>query len=185
MKKLFIALGILVLALLAYLAFRPAPSASVALPAFSDEEPAADGAPGPTPLPETPGEAVAMPDEFADIPLDPEAIASLRGGRVFGDPRTPPIERSAPQEQATAEELADPEKYAEYEARQEKKLKRAYVVEAEKYITQLREDIAKGKAMGIPPDEIAKVEKKVKGIEEMRAKLLKDDPTLVQDETTH
>jgi hypothetical protein len=43
----------------------------------------------------------------------------------------------------------------------------------------LRSDVEKGRAMGIPPDEIAKVEKKIDGIAKMREQLLKDDPTLL------
>ena len=110
--------------------------------------------------------------------------AAVRGAREFGDPRTPPIGRSEPREQATPEELADPEKYAEFEARQDRKLKRAYVVEAERYVAQLRSDIEKGRALGIPADEIAKVEEKVRRIEAMRAELLAADPALLDGAET-
>lgn len=182
MKYLFAIIGGLVVLLLLWLFLRPADSVTFTLPA--DDMPAYEGMDptrshtgGMMPLP---GEDEAeMPSEFDGIALDQDAINSLRGAREFGDPRTPPIGRSAPPEQATEEELADPEKYAEFEARQERKVKRAYVIEAEKYTQQLREDIEKGKAMGIPPDEIAKVQEKVRRIEAMRAKLLAEDPGLL------
>ncbi|MFZ5723295.1 MAG: hypothetical protein ACOY33_06505 [Pseudomonadota bacterium] len=181
MKYLFATLGALVLLLLLWLALRPPGTVELALPETPSTE-TYEGlgpAPAPVPVPASPDGEPELPPELADIPLDPDAIASLRGGRVFGDPRTPPIERSAPREEPTVDELADPERYAEYEARQERKIKRAYVIEAEKYAKQLREDIEKGKAMGIPADEIAKVREKVRRIEEMRAKLLADDPQLL------
>lgn len=176
MKYLFIALVVVALLLLAWVAWRPADApAPIALPELAGAPPAAPATPAYTIQagPGDPGPALE------DIPLDEGAIASLRAGIEYGDPRTPPIERSPAGEMASAEELADPAKYAEYESRQEKKLKRAYVIEAEKYVAQLRSDVERGKAGGIPPDEIAKVERKIKGIEEMRAKLLRDDPTLL------
>lgn len=179
-KVLFALLATVVVALLLWVALRPVPPASYTLPAPPLPE---DGgsdwfSPPPGAGATTAGSTETPEEPYDEFDLDPAAIASLRGGREFGDPRTPPIGRDAPREQATPEELADPEKYAEFEARQERKIKRAYVIEAEKYVAQLRDDIAKGKTMGIPPEEIAKVEEKVRRIEEMRAKLLAADPGL-------
>ena len=182
MKKVFVILALLVAALVAWLLLRPAtPAPVVALP------PAAPASDVPldwmTPASQPPaeaGDAEAAPGEYDDVPLHDDAIDSLRGARILGyDPRTPPIARSLPQEQATPEEIADPEKYAEFEARQDRKLKRAYVIEAEKYVSQLKDDIERGKAMGIPPEKIAKVREKVRRIEAMRAQLLAEDPALL------
>lgn len=181
MKYLFIALAVAALALLGWLFLKPVEGPQLA-PVPAAEAPPGDWFSGPVEgdaEPYQPAAEAPVEDEYADIELNPEAIASLRGGRIFGDPRTPPIERSAPAEAATAEELADPEKYAEFESRQEKKLKRAYVIEAEKYLEQLRSDVERGRAGGIPAEEIAKVEQKIDGIAKMREKLLKDDPTLL------
>jgi hypothetical protein len=179
MKYLFALVGVMALLLVGWVALKPVAGPLLpALPAFMQPEPQEEPELALAPVAGAPAEN-GMDDEFADVPLDEEAIASLRGGRIFGDPRSPPIEYSAPAEMASAEELADPARYAEYEGRQEKKLKRAYVIEAEKYVAELRSNVARGRAGGIPPDEIAKVEKKIKGIEEMRAKLLRDDPTLL------
>lgn len=178
MKYLFAALTLAVLLLVAWMLVRPA----APLPVADIGAAAAPATPlpaeGPPKIPAGPQEP-EMPPELASIPLDPDAIASLRGARVFGDPRTPPIERSPPQEQATPDEIADPEKYASFEMRQERKVKRTYVIESEKFVAQLQDDIQRGKAMGIPPDEIAKVEQKIKGIQEMRARLLAEDPELL------
>jgi len=181
MKYVFILIAAAALGLLAWLALKPVAAPEPApLPPL--EAPTGDWFS--TPLegdsePVDAGAAAAADDAEGDIELDPEAIASLRGARLLGDPRAPPIERSAPGEAATAEELADPARYAEYESRQEKKLKRAYVIEAEKYLEQLRSDVERGRAAGIPADEIAKVEKKIDGIAKMREQLLRDDPTLL------
>lgn len=177
LTHLFAALALLVAALLLWVLLRPADQAGFELPAWRDDSAAAAPARPARPVSDSDSDPAA---EFADVPLDPDAIASLRGARELGyDPRTPPIGRDAPREQPSEEELADPEKYAEFEARQERKIKRAYVIEAEKYVRQLRDDIEKGKAMGIPPEEIAKVREKVRRIEEMRAQLLAADPGLL------
>lgn len=181
MKYVFLLVAAAALGLLAWLALKPAAVPELA-PLPPMEAPAGDWFSTPPEAGSEPLDAGAEASDDAEydgIELDPEAIASLRGARLLGDPRTPPIERSAPGEAATAEELADPAKYAEYESRQEKKLKRAYVIEAEKYLEQLRSDVERGRAGGIPPDEIAKVEKKIEGIAKMREQLLKDDPTLL------
>ncbi len=176
---LFIALAVLLLAMLAWLALRPQATPSVPADQAQSQQ-AAPGVGGAAPYPRGPAPAGGdHPGDFDPASLDPDAIASLRGAREFGDPRTPPIGRSEPGEQATPEELADPQKYAEFEARQERKIKRAYVVEAAKYVAQLRADIERGKAMGIPADEIAKVEEKARRIEAMRASLLAADPALL------
>lgn len=178
-------LALLVVAMVAWVALNPtardagAGTPTAALPA--DSAPATDFAWTSSPAGDGDGD---YPSRVDPESLDPEAIASLRGAREFGDPRTPPIGRSEPREQATPEELADPEKYAEFEARQDRKLKRAYVVEAERYVAQLRSDIEKGRALGIPADEIAKVEEKVRRIEAMRAELLAADPALLDGAET-
>lgn len=177
-RHLLIAIILLALALLAWAAVRPLTAPPGNPPAGEDAHLATTetrGIPTGSPPPATGDHA----GEFDPADLDPDAIASLRGAREFGDPRTPPIGRSEPGEQATPEELADPQKYAEFEARQERKIKRAYVVEAAKYVAQLRADIERGKAMGIPADEIAKVEEKARRIEAMRASLLAADPALL------
>lgn len=177
MKYLFAALTLIVVLLIGWRMSRPADPVAVPVVA-APELPASSPSAEPVRIPA--GEqAPDMPPELADIPLDPDAIASLRGARIMGDPRTPPIERSPPREEATAEELADPDKYADFEGRQERKVKRTYVIESEKFIAQLRDDIERGKSIGIPEEEIAKVRQKIKGIEQMRAQLLAEDPQLL------
>lgn len=178
MKYLFAVLTLIVVLLIGWKLSRPADPVAVPVVAAPDSpaSPAATAEPVRIPAGEQTPE---MPPELADIPLDPDAIASLRGARIMGDPRTPPIERSPPREEATAEELADPDKYADFEGRAERKVKRTYVIESEKFIAQLRDDIERGKSIGIPEEEIAKVRQKIKGIEQMRAQLLAEDPQLL------
>lgn len=179
-RYIFALLSLAVLALVAWAMFRPAAPVAVNTPEAAPAGVDAPAVGGPLHRPAGGGSGeFAQPGD--EIELDPEAIASLRGAIEFGDPRTPPIGRSPPREMPTEAELADPEKYVMYEARQERKLKRSYVVEAEKYTQQLRSDIERGKAMGIPPAEIAKVQEKVRRIEAMRAQLLAEDPDLLDE----
>lgn len=179
MKYLFAAITLVIVLLVGWAVLRPATTVPVmAVPESAAGNGAQVSMGGPMHVPAR-ADDEEVDKSLDDIALDPEAIASLRGAREFGDPRTPPIGRSPPREQATPEELADPEKYVEFEARQERKLKRSYVIEAEKYTQQLRDDIERGKSIGIPPEEIAKVREKVRRIEAMRAQLLAEDPALL------
>lgn len=181
MKYVIAGIVLVVAALLAWTLARTVDMPGIHVPGTGPA--AADGMSSPAgtgyAAPSVAGSADALAD-ITDMPLDPDAIASLRGAREFGDPRTPPIERSAPAEQATPEELADPARYAEFEARQERKMKRAYVIEAERYVSQLRDDVARARTMDIPAEEIAKVEEKIRRIEAMRQQLLAQDPGLLE-----
>ena len=96
----------------------------------------------------------------------------------YGDPRTPPIQRSEATEQPNAAELADPKLYQQYETRQNMKLYAAFVDAAKTEVPNLRADIERGRAMGIPPEKIAIVEEKARRIEAMQAQLLREHPTL-------
>lgn len=184
MKQLFLAALVLVVLLLGWvLLSRPAAAPTTVLaPAAVDAQEQAT--PAATDINTRAGAAVPLagdgeyPQPGDPIELDPEAIASLREARLHGDPRTPPIERSAPRELPTAEELADPERYQEYEVRQERKVKQAFVAAAGPEAEKLRADIARGREMGIPEEEIAKAEEKLRRLEAMRAQLIEADPAL-------
>lgn len=136
----------------------------------------APGAPsGPGWFQELPGGAPRGPAIDESKP----AAASMAETRLHGDPEAPPIARDAtPRERPTAAELADPKAYQAYEARQTMRTYAAYVDAVGKELPRLREDIERGRAMGIPAEEIAKAEAKARGMEEMRAQLLKDHPEL-------
>jgi len=119
-------------------------------------------------------------DEETFIPK-PEVVASLRQARLEGDSRTPNLAPNHEREAATEEELGDHEQYLEYERRQQKRVYRAYVEASKVKTAQLRSMIERGKAEGISDEEIAFAEEKVRGIEEMAAKLQQDYPEIMQD----
>ncbi len=121
-----------------------------------------------------------------DSPLLPmpesnvDAATSMANAMKNGDPRTPPIARSEPQEKATEAELADPKLYAQYEARQTMRLYKGYINAADTEIPRLQQDIAKAKAAGLKPEQIAEGEEKLRRIQQMRDQLASQHPELVQ-----
>ncbi|QNB00637.1 hypothetical protein [Massilia sp. Se16.2.3] len=124
--------------------------------------------PGPAGAPRTSGAGEPKP-----------AAVSLAETRLHGDPEAPPIARDeTPRERPSEAELADPKAYAAYESRQQARLYAAYVDAVNKELPRLREDIERGRAMGIAADKIARAEEKARGLEAMRAQLLKDHPEL-------
>lgn len=107
------------------------------------------------------------------------AAVSMANTRLHGDPQAPPIVRSSETPVVpTEQELADPKAYLEYEARQNVRLYASYVRAVDKELPILRDDIARGRAIGIAPDKIAKAEEKARRLEAMRAQLLKEHPEL-------
>ncbi|NHZ34373.1 hypothetical protein [Massilia rubra] len=112
------------------------------------------------------------------------AAHSLAQTRLHGDPEAPPIAReSATRESAaparpTAAELADPQAYQAFEARQNAQVLAAYIKAVDDELPRLRDDIARGRAMGIAADKVARAEEKARGLENMRAQLIKDHPAL-------
>lgn len=117
-----------------------------------------------------------MLDPATFPPVD--AAQSMTETREHGDPRTPPIVRTADREKPTSAELDDPKQYAQYEARQNAKLYKAYVASADKEIPALQADIERAKKEGISPEQIKVVEEKVKSIQEMRDQLKAQHPEL-------
>ena len=120
------------------------------------------------------------PKRLALLPLEPAepAAYSMAMARENGDARAPPLQRDAPSDAASAAELADPKAYQQYETRQTMKLYAGFVRAAEADLPRLRDDIERGRQAGIAPEEIAKVEEKVRRIEAMRAQLLAENPGL-------
>ena len=116
------------------------------------------------------------------LPLAPsnvDAAVSMRESFLHGDPNAPKLYRDpTPQEQATPEEIADPKLYAMYEARQDMRLKKAYVAAAETEIPRLQQDIAKAKAMGLTKEQIAEGEEKLRRIQAMRDQLMSEHPEI-------
>lgn len=101
--------------------------------------------------------------------------ASMAATRLHGDPEAPPIARDPmARELPSPVELAGPKAYQAYEARQTQRVYAAYVRAVDDELPRLKNDIARGRAMGIAPEEIAKAEEKARQLEKMRASLAKD-----------
>ncbi|WP_404932167.1 hypothetical protein HF313_31440 [Massilia atriviolacea] len=125
----------------------------------------------------TPGPRPGRPARAADAAVP--AARSLAQTRLHGDPDAPPIARdSAVPTRPTAAELADPGAYQAFEARRNAQVLAAYIKAVDEELPRLREDIARGRAMGIAADKIARAEDKARGLEAMRAQLVKDHPAL-------
>ncbi|HQV22212.1 MAG: hypothetical protein H6996_11895 [Moraxellaceae bacterium] len=122
-----------------------------------------------------------------DSPLLPmptsnvDAAKSMAEAMKNGDPRMPPLDKTPDQqEKATAAELADPKLYAQYEARQNMRLYKGYVKAADAEIPRLQQDIAKAKASGMTPEQIAEGEEKLRRIQQMRDQLASQHPQVLQ-----
>ncbi|NRR32888.1 hypothetical protein HSX11_22210 [Oxalobacteraceae bacterium] len=121
------------------------------------------------------GQAAApAQDELKRVPLLPvddrsSAWLSMAEARENGDPRAPPVQRDKEQRIApSAEQLADPQAYREYERSQHARLLTAFAAAADQEIPRLRADVERARAAGIPAVEIAKVEEKIRRIEQQR-----------------
>lgn len=110
--------------------------------------------------------------------LDQYAIESMTDARLNGDDRAPPIGQSAESEKPSAEELESPELYLEYEARQEKKIYKAYIEAADIKIEMLEEQIEKAKEQGLSEEELEVGIEKVRRIKNMKEQLLLENPDL-------
>ena len=124
------------------------------------------------------GASMAFFSAPGSAPVVPASV-SMANTRLHGDPEAPPIARS---EEApvlpTAAELADPKAYLAFEARQNLRLYSAYVRAVDQQVPILSDDIARGVAIGIAPEKIAKAQEKVRRLQAMRAQLIKDHPEL-------
>jgi hypothetical protein len=149
----------------------------------------ADATASPTSAPARPQAQAEQPSALGGMAFFSEqhvaqpvpAAQSMAQTRLHGDPEAPPIVRSEATPAApTAAELADPKAYLAFEARQSLRLYASYVQAVDRQLPILRDDIARGRALGIAPEKIAKAEAKARGLEQMRAQLIKDHPELGQ-----
>jgi hypothetical protein len=146
-------------------------------PAQTQAAPAVHHQQGQAALPPAGGGMAFFSEQRAAQPVP--AAQSMAETRVHGDPEAPPIARTDAMPVApTAAELADPKAYLAFEARQSMRLYASYVQAVDRQLPILRDDIARGRALGIAPDKIAKAEAKARGLEQMRAQLIKEHPEL-------
>ena len=87
----------------------------------------------------------------------------------WGNDRAPPLQedtfrRTAP----TAAQLADPAAYRAFEKNQHARVLAAFAAAAETELPKLKADVERARLAGIPPEQIAKVEKKIQRLEATR-----------------
>lgn len=125
-----------------------------------------------------PAGPVAPAPAGSDTPLPPmpestvDAAESMKQANEHGDPAAPPVVRDSVQREApTPAELADPKAYQRYEARQNQRLYNEYVKAANTEIPRLQADIERARAAGLPPEQIAEGEEKLRRIQAMKEQL--------------
>lgn len=134
--------------------------------------PPAGEVPPPLPLPTQDSPITPIPESTVD------AAESMARAMEHGDPQAPRVVRDAPREAPTAAELADPKAYQQYEARQNQRLYSQYIKAADTEIPRLQADIERARAAGLPPEQIAEGEEKLRRIQAMRDQLQADNPGL-------
>jgi hypothetical protein len=117
------------------------------------------------------------------VPLTPvdsssSAWLSMAEAREHGDARTPPLQRDEARTPPTAAELADPKAYQQYQQGQQLRVLGAFVGAAAAEVPRLQADVERGRAAGVPPEQIAKVEEKIRRIEQQRQTILRNHPEL-------
>ncbi len=116
----------------------------------------------------------AGPGWFGEVPrAAPVAAAdSMADARLHGDARTPPL---APAAAASAgpspAQLADPQAYRAYEARQDARVMAAFASAAQLEVPRLQADVERARASGIPAAQIARVEEKIRRLEQLRREI--------------
>ena len=101
-------------------------------------------------------------------PLPPaaaDAAAGLAQTLHAGDERSPPLApagRDVDDVPPTTNELADPAAYRRYESRRQARLYRAFEREASIALADIRRDIERARAAGVPPEQIAEGEDKAR-----------------------
>lgn len=128
----------------------------------------------------------AVPERDAQlqrVPLTPvdssgSAWLSMAEAREHGDPRTPPLQRDEARTPPTAAELADPKAYQQYQQGQQLRVLGAFADAAAAELPRLQADVERGRAAGVPAEQIAKVEEKIRRIEQQRRLILREHPEL-------
>jgi hypothetical protein len=142
----------------------PAPSSASVNPSYAAQP---DGrAAGSRPLSLSAAAAAPLPAVQAD------AADSLATALRDGDERSPPILRDTPPlEPANAAELADPAAYRRYENRQQARLYRAFEQEAVIALADMQQDLQRGRAAQLPPEQLAEGEEKARMLAETLRRL--------------
>ncbi|MFB9246389.1 hypothetical protein IV454_11440 [Massilia antarctica] len=100
------------------------------------------------------------------------AWESMADARRHGDPHTPPLAPAAlPGSGPSAAQLADPQAYRAYEARQEARVLAAFASAAELEVPRLQADVERARAAGISAAQIARVEEKIRRLQQLRREI--------------
>ncbi|HEX8611426.1 MAG TPA: hypothetical protein VF800_09085 [Telluria sp.] len=160
--------ALFVAAAVSLLARPPAAEPSPGAPPAEAAQPAADGAPAARTV------QAAGPGWFGEVPRGtPVAAAdSMADARLHGDPRTPPLALpTAGGTRPNAAQLADPQAYRAYEARQDARVMAAFASAVQLEVPRLQLDVERARASGIAPDRIARVEEKIRRLEQLRREI--------------
>ncbi|ANH67604.1 hypothetical protein [Mitsuaria sp. 7] len=135
-------------------------------------------APAPVPdagiLPVSAASAASAPAPASSAGIEVPAAWSLADARVAGDDRAPPFERAKEEAATPAWQLDNHQAYARREQDRHQAVQRAFVDAADREIPRLDQQIEQGRAMGVPPEQLAKGEEKRRRIAEMRARMQAD-----------
>ena len=156
---------------------RPGPPPATPRP---EAAPAVSSLPLPAPAAE-PASAAALPvAASASEPVRPATAAeatpppahwSMADARERGDERAPPLQRAPGPQPVSAWELSDHDAYARREADLRARARADYVRATDAYLPELADGIARGRAAGVPPEAVAKMEAKLKRLQALRDEL--------------
>jgi len=109
----------------------------------------------------------SIQEEDPPIKLDSQAISSLEFARLNGDSRSPPINHRVLNQRASQQQIDDPDQYANYQTSKKRQLIRNYIEVAQPKIDHLIEQVKAAKEKGLPAEQLAEGEDKIKKLEEM------------------
>jgi hypothetical protein len=96
----------------------------------------------------------------------------MADARLHGDPRTPPLARTAAAGAGpSAAQLADPQAYRAYQAGQDARVMAAFASAAQLEVPRLQADVERARTSGIPEAQIARVEEKIRRLEQLRREI--------------
>ena len=124
----------------------------------------------------------SIQEEDQAIKLNSQAINSLEFARLNGDSRSPPINHRVQSQRANQQQINDPDQYNAYQADKKKQLIRHYVEAAQPKIDRLKEQVKKAKERGLPAEQLAEGEEKIKKLEEMVEQLKLQYPQALSEE---
>jgi hypothetical protein len=166
MKGGALSAALLLAAAAAWLALPPSPSLPPPPPVLAAPVAAHGAASVPGAMPRQ----AAGPGWFGELTAAPLAASdSMADARLHGDPRTPPLLRAAAAPAGpNAAQLADPHAYRAYQAGQDARVMAAFADAVQSEVPRLQADVERARASGIPAERIARVEAKIRRLQQLR-----------------